>query len=164
MPPAQVLLRLPHIAALFAAVLFLLAVSTATGAGNATARERTLLEEMNRVRADHGLALLRLDPRLETAARSHSADMMRRGYFSHGSFARRVRSFGVRGRRLGENLAWGTGSYSSARALVGMWMGSPPHRANLLQPGFRRVGIGAVIGAFAGHGGATVVTADFAGR
>jgi hypothetical protein len=34
----------------------------------------------------------------------------------------------------------------------------------LLRPGFRRVGIGISLGTFAGHGGATVVTADFAGR
>jgi hypothetical protein len=33
-----------------------------------------------------------------------------------------------------------------------------------LRPGFRRVGIGYAFGSFIGHGGAGVVTADFAGR
>jgi hypothetical protein len=36
-------------------------------------------------------------------------------------------------------------------------------RRILLRAGFRRIGIGLVTGSFAGHGRATVVTADFAG-
>lgn len=89
--------------------------------------------------------------------------MLRRNYFSHGQVARRLASFGARGPRVGENLAWGTGAYARAEAIVRAWLTSPPHRANLLRPGFRRVGVGAVVGTFAGYGGATVVTANFAG-
>ena len=44
------------------------------------------------------------------------------------------------------------------------WLASPEHRANLLRPGYARIGIGLVRGSFLGNGGATVVTADFAGR
>ena len=44
-----------------------------------------------------------------------------------------------------------------------MWLNSPPHRKNLLRAGFRRVGVGAMMGTFSGTGGARVVTADFAG-
>ena len=40
----------------------------------------------------------------------------------------------------------------------------PVRRAILLRPGFRRVGVGYAFGSFIGHGGAGVVTADFAGR
>ena len=43
-------------------------------------------------------------------------------------------------------------------------MKSPPHRRNLLRPGFRRVGVGAMMATFSGASGARVVTADFAGR
>ena len=43
-------------------------------------------------------------------------------------------------------------------------MGSPGHRANLLRPGWNRIGLGALKGNFLGYTGATVVTADFAGR
>ena len=42
-------------------------------------------------------------------------------------------------------------------------MASPGHRANLLRPGWKRIGIGSRTGTFLGYGGATVVTADFAG-
>jgi uncharacterized protein YkwD len=47
--------------------------------------------------------------------------------------------------------------------IIGKWLASPSHRLVLLRPGFRRVGIGIVTGTFNGRGGASVVTADFAG-
>jgi len=42
-------------------------------------------------------------------------------------------------------------------------MASAGHRANLLRPGWTRIGIGSRLGTFHGYTGATVVTADFAG-
>jgi uncharacterized protein YkwD len=48
--------------------------------------------------------------------------------------------------------------------VVDHWLASPMHRAVLLRPGFRRVGLGIAFGTFIGHGDAAVVTADFAGR
>jgi uncharacterized protein YkwD len=47
---------------------------------------------------------------------------------------------------------------------VKMWLASPGHRANLLRPGYDRIGLGLGAGSFHGIAGATVVTADFAGR
>jgi uncharacterized protein YkwD len=118
---------------------------------------------MNQVRASHSLRPLRYDDKLRAAARSHSADMIRRGYFGHGAFGRRMSAFGVRASVVGENLAWGTGVYAAPPTMVQAWVASPEHRANLLRPGFRRVGVGAAVGRFVGRSGATVVTADFAG-
>jgi uncharacterized protein YkwD len=89
--------------------------------------------------------------------------MLRTNQFTHGDMGGRLAAQGARGPRFGENLAWGTGPYASARHIVASWMGSPGHRANLLRPGWRRIGIGAVRGTFMGYPGATVVTADFAG-
>jgi len=68
----------------------------------------------------------------------------------------------ARGPVYGEDLAWGTGV--TAQSVVNNWLASPRHRAVLLRPGFRRIGIGIAFGTFVGHGGAAVVTADFAGR
>jgi uncharacterized protein YkwD len=129
-----------------------------------TDEERALLTEMNRVRAAHGVPALRVDTRLERAARAQCRDMLRRGHFVHGEFARRLSGFGARGTAVGENLGWGVGARGSARAIVAAWLTSPPHRANLLRPGFRRIGVGRLVGSFAGHSGAAIVTADFAGR
>jgi uncharacterized protein YkwD len=63
---------------------------------------------------------------------------------------------------LGENIAWGVGASGTAAAIVGMWMASPPHRATLLRPGFRHIGVGVALGTMDGFAGANVATADFA--
>lgn len=138
------------------------AAPVATATGTVTQTDRQVLDELNRVRAAHGLAAFRIDPALQRAARAHSNDMLRRGYFSHGDFASRIRRFGARGPILAENLGWASGR-GRVRTIVRMWLQSPPHRANVLRPGFRRIGIGGVVGRFSGASGAMVVTADFAG-
>jgi uncharacterized protein YkwD len=89
--------------------------------------------------------------------------MLRRNYFAHGAFAARMAAFHVQGRQAGENLAWGSGPYGGAGAMISEWLASPEHRANLLSPVYSRIGIGLVRGTFQGTAGATVVTADFAG-
>ena len=146
----------------FLALFALVGPASAAQARTLTGSEASLLQTMNAVRAGHGLAPLRLDIRLLRAARGHSADMMHRQYFAHGSVAGRVLAQGARGPIFGEDLAWGTGV--TAQWVVGRWLASPTHRAVLLRAGFRRVGIGITFGSFAGHGGAAVVTADFAGH
>jgi uncharacterized protein YkwD len=149
----------------FSVVLSVLALGAGSAeAGPLTSREASILGAVNSVRAAHGLGRLSSDGPLIRAARSHSARLMRTDAFTHGSFAARIAAYDARGPRFGENLAWGTGSRASARSIVRAWLASPGHRANLLRPGFRRIGIGARVGTFQGHGGATVVTADFAGR
>ena len=47
---------------------------------------------------------------------------------------------------LGENLAWGTGKFSTARGVHDAWMQSPGHRANILKPAYRELGIGIRVG------------------
>jgi uncharacterized protein YkwD len=96
--------------------------------------------------------------------RSYSAELLHTGVFTHGNFFARVRAFGARGPQLGENLAWGIGSYAGPQNIVRQWLASPSHRANLPRPGYRRVGVGARRGVFEGRSGALVITADFGGR
>ena len=122
-----------------------------------TADERAIVRAINVVRLRSGRRPLRVGPALTRAARSHSADMARRGYFEHGAFVQRLRSFGVRAPYLGENLAEGTEPLTAA-AIVQMWMTSPGHRGILLDRGFQLVGVGVA------GGGTKLVTADFAGR
>lgn len=152
-----------HILVVLVAALALAAPAGAASTAGLTTAERALLSEMNSVRAGHGLPGLRIDWRLQRAARSHSAAMIRQDFFSHGAFSQRMRASGARGPVFGENLAWGTGSRGSARAMVSQWLASPAHRANLLRRGFARVGVAAPLGIFLGHH-ARVATADFAGR
>jgi len=146
----------------FLASFALLGPAAGAQARTLSSSEASLLQTMNAVRRSNHLAPLRLDVRLLRAARSHSADMMSRQYFAHGALAGRAVAQGARGPLFGEDLAWATGL--TAQWVVDHWLASPTHRAVLLRPGFRRVGIGISFGTFAGHGGAGVVTADFAGR
>lgn len=44
-------------------------------------------------------------------------------------------------RMVGENVAYG---YSSGSAVTAAWMNSPGHRANILNAGYRLLGVGAV--------------------
>jgi uncharacterized protein YkwD len=118
--------------------------------------EYAIVRALNAVRTANGIPPLRPGPALTRAARAHSRDMARRGYFDHGAFIQRLRRFGVRGRYVGENLAYGSESLSAA-SVVQMWLESPPHRQNLLDRGFRRIGVG-----IAGSS-RRLVTADFAG-
>src|SRR5207247_1033535 len=92
---------------------------------------RAQLPDAPGARASHGLRPLRLDTTLARAAQAHTLDMLRGNYFSHGDFSARMAAFHLRG-TLGENLAWGSGAYGRAQAIVHLWLASPGHRANLL--------------------------------
>jgi uncharacterized protein YkwD len=144
--------------------LIVVGSTDAAGTANLTRSESALLTVMNEVRVAQGLRPLRADARLEGTARSHSRRMLRTGTFAHGAFTARIRRAGVHAPRVGENLAWSAGAFARARTIVQMWLASPSHRANLLRPGYRLVGVGAVTGCFNGQRHALMVTTDFAGR
>ena len=118
----------------------------------------------NEERAEHGLGKLKANKKLREAARGHSTFMVRASRFEHGDLAGRIRQAGYRGWTYGENIAWGTGRLATAGEIHRAWMNSPGHRANILRPQFREIGIGIALGA-AGSGpdGATY-TADFGAR
>jgi uncharacterized protein YkwD len=136
---------------------------------------RATLCLLNRARVRRGVPKLRFNRRLGRAARGHSADMARRGYFSHNSrsgasFLDRIRRSGYlrRTRRwmVGENIAWGTGRLATPRSIVRAWMRSPGHRANILNRRFRHIGVGITYDApvrVAGRPAATYTT-DFGMR
>jgi uncharacterized protein YkwD len=133
-------------------------VPTAPGVAISSNSELAIVRAVNSVRRAHGVRPVGVGPALRRAARAHSVDMARRGYFDHGPFEQRLRRFGVRSRVIGENLAYVSASGFSAGVVVRMWLTSPPHRAILLDRTFSRIGIGVA-------GGATrLVTADFAGN
>ena len=133
-------------------------------AATLTQSEHELLTAVNAVRADHDLRPLTVDSTLTRAARSYSTTLLRTDVFTHGVLGTRLARAGARGPIFGENLAWGRGSKATAQGIVRGWMASPGHRANLLRPGWARIGLGAKVGSFMGYDGATVVTVDFAGR
>lgn len=125
---------------------------------------------LNIERSRMGLVRLRSSGKLQTAARRHARDMVRRDFFDHTSPggstpARRAKRAGYPGRRIGETIAWGVGSWSTAAGTVSRWMGSAGHRRAILDPGMRDLGVGVASGSpLAGERGGETVTADFGSR
>jgi uncharacterized protein YkwD len=152
----------------------------ASANGNRTDAARAVdlgvLAQLNEIRMAHGLIPLTLSAKLSAAALQHSRDMLARGYFAHNSangqpFWKRIESFYPEPRygywSVGENLYWAPGT-ATATDGVKAWMASPEHRANILDPAWRQIGIATVSalhapGAFA-HLDATVITTDFGVR
>jgi uncharacterized protein YkwD len=100
--------------------------------------------------------------------------MVRSNFFSHDSLGGssvmdRVKRRGYRssgGMMVGENIAWGSGSYATPGNIVDGWMRSPGHRANILHRAFREVGVGVALGAPRPVSGmpAATYTTDFGKR
>jgi uncharacterized protein YkwD len=110
---------------------------------------------INRERAAHNERPLHANRRLQRAAQAHSRSMAFGDYFEHvgaggpggGTPLARLRAAGYIssshvGFEVGENIAWGTLSLATPRAVVAAWMASPGHRANILDPHYRETGIG----------------------
>jgi uncharacterized protein YkwD len=126
---------------------------------------------LNVQRRAHGLPALRASRPLRVAATRWARTMVRGRFFDHArrgstlskrvartAYLRRTRSWA-----LGENIAYGGGPSGTAAAIVSAWMGSPPHRANILLRRFRDIGIGVSSGLPVGGSGLTYVT-DFGVR
>jgi uncharacterized protein YkwD len=169
-------------------ILFLVPTGTVTDASGASTGSlsdassarasirRDLLAAINAVRAADGLLPLQISGELSTAAAAHSDEMLGDGYFGHNSadgmsFWRRIAAYYplVPGYSwdVGENLLWSSPGMD-ASAAVAAWMRSPKHRANVLSPGWRQIGIAVIRrdgapGVFGGHD-VMVVTADFGAR
>jgi len=121
---------------------------------------------INGERADRGLVAVERAGALEAAAGRHAADMVARRYFAHvsptgGTVDKRARRAGYLTAPcwvVGEDLGWAPPGAATAQAVVDAWMGSPSHRAVIVDPAFRDIGIGLVDRAPVGDGaGATFV-------
>ena len=172
--------------ALLALAALLPAVGTAArGAtcGNSTAAPRQLtLHQMraselcliNRVRVHFGLRPLAFNAELRDSATGHSDSMVTHRYFAHegpgGSMDSRITRTGylhsANAFTVGENIGGGHGRrYGSPMAVFKEWMHSPPHRANILDPGFRDAGVGVARGYPMGAtAGSATYTVDFGSR
>ena len=85
-----------------------------------------------------------MDDRLQLTAEGHSQDMAINDYFSHNTPDGttpwdRIRAQGYFYSMAGENIAAG---YASPESVVQAWMNSDGHRANILNCGFKDIGVG----------------------
>jgi len=121
-------------------------------ATNVPAVDAATLCLVNRLRAAHHLSALRANRELGHVAASQVTSMVRWNYFAD------VRPSGQTPMSLvavtrypahaaqfavGENIAWGTGSYTTPAHIVAEWMASPPHREIMLSGEYRDAGVAA---------------------
>ncbi len=123
--------------------------------------EHEIVRLLNQARAEAGLPAVVVDDRLTRAAREHTVLMAQRGELSHQfpgepAPAQRLGATGIRFKREGENVALDSGSAADVHQGL---MHSPPHRANIMNPDYNAVGVGALR-----KNGVLYVTQDFAFR
>jgi uncharacterized protein YkwD len=114
--------------------------------GGINSFELEIVRLINEVRAEHGLASLKISQELSMAARFHSQEMVDLNYFSHtsphhGSAVDRMVMFG-HDEGLGENIA-GTGGFDpTPKEHIDIWLNSPGHRRVILHSQEIIIGIG----------------------
>ena len=90
--------------------------------------EKNIVEFTNRERARHGLKPLEIDKSLVESARGQAIWMTKTSRLQHTR------------KPVGENIAMG---YRSTQDVMRGWMNSKGHRANILNSGYRRIGVAA---------------------
>ncbi|MCD9625637.1 CAP domain-containing protein [Rhabdothermincola salaria] len=104
--------------------------------------ERMVFDLVNAERTERALEPLEWDDQLAGLARDWTAQMAEEGTLEHQDTQVVLkRSEGFTG--VGENIFRGAGPVPASTVHVG-WMRSAGHRANVLRPGFDRIGIGFV--------------------
>ncbi|HXC95260.1 MAG TPA: CAP domain-containing protein [Edaphobacter sp.] len=125
---------------------------------NLTVAEQYLFAAANEARANQGLAPLRLDPVLIAASSAHAREMANHASISHQfngeeDLAERGARAGAHFSEISENV----GEAPTSIIIHDLWMHSPGHRANLLDPNVDSVGIAVV-----NRGGQLYAVEDFA--
>jgi uncharacterized protein YkwD len=183
--------RIARVALLAAIVALSAATAPAAapgGTGTGTCRDATLVPTsanakrirsatfclLNQQRRSHKLPKLTQDAELRRAAQVYSDQMVTRHFFDHTSpdgstlssrvddtaYLRNATSW-----RLGETIAFDDGTRATPKRTVDKWMSTSVHSAQILNPHFRDIGIGATSGTpKPGGGSGATYTAVFGAR
>jgi uncharacterized protein YkwD len=121
------------------------AQSVFASSNNLTVAEQYLLAAANEARANQGLSPLRLDPVLTEASAAHAHEMANHADISHQfnnepDLAERGANAGAHFSLISENV----GEAPSSVIIHDLWMHSPGHRANLLDPNVDSIGIAVI--------------------
>jgi uncharacterized protein YkwD len=109
--------------------------------------ESAIVRLTNEERAKAGMKPLKPNPILCSVARGHCANMVKQNKVDHvldgKTPAKRVEDAGYACTLCGENLGFGPRQWTP-RHMVDWWMGSKPHRANIVHKDFQEIGIAVV--------------------
>jgi hypothetical protein len=119
----------------------------------------------NRQRVNAGLPALRLDAQLTSAAQAKANDMFAKDYWAHNAPDGKtpwmfIQEAGYNYVTAGENLAM---DFNTSNGVVSGWMGSPEHKANILNTTYQDVGYAVVNGALQGEE-TTLVVAEYGSK
>ncbi|MFA5925390.1 MAG: CAP domain-containing protein [Parcubacteria group bacterium] len=111
------------------------------------------IDETNVQRKDNSLSELKENKKLDESAMLKAKDIINKQYFDHISpdgtgpsdLADQVNYQYL---IIGENLA--LGGFENDKSLVEAWMNSPGHRENILNTGFREIGVAVIEGNYEG--------------
>jgi uncharacterized protein YkwD len=137
-------------------------------AGDVHAQLEAMYCGVNVVRRAYRLGVVRGNAPLNRSS-VLKANAVRRCGFTHTpcgmSFTYTFRRAGyLPARAFGENLAWGQADLGSPLHTLEMWLGSPPHRANLLSARWRDLGIAVQRGRMFGRDGVSLWVMEFGRR
>jgi uncharacterized protein YkwD len=132
--------RVAIVSLLVCALCMLVALARPAQSHGATQAEKRLIHAINDARANHGLRRLRLGGSLQSGAHTWARYLLRHDSFRHG----RLQYANA------ENIGWLTCRSGWAHTLVRMWLNSYTHRIHLLDPSFRRMGVGVARGSWSG--------------
>jgi uncharacterized protein YkwD len=127
---------------LVCALCILVALARPAQSNAASSAEKRLLHAMNDARSNHGLRRLRLGSGIQRGSHDWARYLLRHDTFRHGRLVL----------ANAENIGWLTCRRGWAHTLVRMWLNSYTHRIHLLDPSFRRVGVGVARGSWSGWG------------
>ena len=117
------------------------------------AEEQAFAQLTNQARSSRSVGKLQLDPQLSWVARTHTRAMDDKGELFHAT-APEITHRITHWTTIGENI--GVGPADDVAGLQKAFMHSPLHRANLLDPTYKYVGVGVVV-----DGDTLWVTLDF---
>jgi uncharacterized protein YkwD len=112
------------------------------------------IRETNIQRRNNSVVTLKENKKLDEAATAKAKDILEKQYFDHVSPtgsgpADLADKAGFDYIVIGENLA--LGGFRDDIALVEAWMNSPGHRENILNSGFREIGVATIKGEYEGR-------------
>ncbi len=131
----------------------------------------TILCLTNYAREHSGLAPLSLNATLTTAGDAKLSADVTCAVFSHEPCGQPFDTVfatytqGTAAFQIGENIAWGTGSFAAPRSIMDAWLHSAGHRENILTADFKELGVGYLADqAFQGTVGAVLWSQEFGTR
>lgn len=111
-----------------------------------------VLDQTNLERKNAGLEALTYNPTLAASAKSKAEDMFKNDYWAHNSPQGKTPwtffdASGYKYSVAGENLAK---DFYDTDSLIKAWMNSPTHKANIIHPKYKEIGIAVVNGTLGG--------------